>query len=128
MNVDVRVEDDALVLRVEGDASLAQVRAAAFDAVLTCRDRGLRRLLIDVLDARIDQPPVLVQRIDIVQEWAEAAPDGFSIGLAAPEALLRPDRAGLYVASHLGLDARVFTGRAEAKRWLEQPSAQSTHS
>lgn len=124
MRTDVRTAGDTLILRIEGEAALADVRAAAFDAVMLCRDRGRRRLLLDFLDAVIEPTPFYVQRIDIVQEWAEAAPDDFSLALAAPEALLRPDRAGLYVASRLGLDAHVFTDRVEVDRWLRQPPPQ----
>ncbi|WP_166636772.1 hypothetical protein [Cognatilysobacter terrigena] len=123
MNTDVRIDNETLVLRVEGDATLGQARATAFEAVMACRDRGLRRLLLDFLDMQLDAPPQYVQRIDIVQEWAEAAPRGLSLALAAPESLLRPDRAGLYVASRLGLDAQVFTDRAAAQRWLSEPAA-----
>ncbi|WP_162823799.1 hypothetical protein [Lysobacter sp. TY2-98] len=126
MQTDVRIAGDTLILRIEGHATLADARAAAFDAVMLCRDRGLRRLLLDFLDAAVEPPPFYVQRIDIVQEWAEAAPDGFSLALAAPEALLRPDRAGLYVASRLGLDAHAFTDRVEADRWLRQVRPEET--
>lgn len=128
MNTDVRIENGALVLRIDGDATLAQARTAAFEAVLACRDRGLHRLLLDFLDIRIDPPPLFVQRIDIVQEWADAAPHDFSLAFAAPESLLRPDRAGLYVASKLGLDAHAFTDRVEAHRWLRHaPSREKPH-
>lgn len=122
MNTDVRVDGDTFVLRVTGTATLAELRAAALDAVLACRDSGMHRLLLDLLDARVEPVPALVQRIDIVQEWAEAAPDGFSLALAAREELLHSDRAGLYVASRLGLDAHAFTDRASAERWLREPS------
>lgn len=118
MTIDRRIEGDAMIVRIEGDVRLDDARAASFDAVLTCRDRGIGRLLLDLLDARVAPSPMLVQRIDIVQEWAEAAPDDFALALAAPEHLLRPDRAGLYVASRLGLKAHVFTDAVSARAWL----------
>jgi hypothetical protein len=104
--------------RVEpGLDRLAAVQAIT-DAIVAARERGVRRLLVDVRALAGITPPTLAQRDAMVSAWARAAAGRMAIVTVAPESLVDPERYGVLVAEAAGLRSETFPDVASARAWL----------
>lgn len=120
MNVVQHLDDDCLVVHVNGALSLGQARAIALDAISQTRGGEVRRLLLDFTDADLAAVPTLSERFEILREWADAAPAPLSLAVAAREEMLDPDRIGEIMASRLGLRAHAFNDAVDALLWVKR--------
>ncbi|WP_133499347.1 hypothetical protein [Cognatilysobacter terrigena] len=120
MNVERHLDDDCLVVLVEGALSLGEARSIALDAIRDTRDADTNRLLLDFTHADIASAPTLTERFEIVREWADAAPLPYTIAIAAHEELFDADRVGVIMAARLGLRAHAFTDAVDALMWVKR--------
>ncbi|AXK72701.1 hypothetical protein DWG18_10730 [Lysobacter sp. TY2-98] len=120
MNVVQHLDDDCLIVHVDGPLSLGQARAIALDAISQTREGHVRRLLLDFTDADLAAAPTLSERFEILREWADAAPEPLSLAVAAREEMLDPDRIGEIMASRLGLRAHAFNDAVDALLWVKR--------
>jgi hypothetical protein len=82
------------------------------------RVSGVRRLLVDVTAVTGLHPPSVTARYRFIGDWARAAGGQVRVAVAAPAALIDPDRIGLTMAANVGLIANVFADPAAARAWL----------
>lgn len=120
MKVAHHLDDDCLIVHVEGVLSLVEARAISLEAIAHAREADVRRLLLDFTDAELSSAPTLTERFEIVREWAEAVPEPFTLAIAAREHVLDPDRIGLIMASRLGLQAHAFSDAVDALLWVKR--------
>ena len=120
MNVERHLDDDCLMVLVEGALSLGEARSIALDAIRETLDADTNRLLLDFTDADIASTPTLTERFEIVREWADAAPLPYTIAIAAHEDLFDADRVGVIMAARLGLRAHAFTDAVDALMWVKR--------
>ncbi|MGY3266985.1 MULTISPECIES: hypothetical protein [unclassified Lysobacter] len=114
------LDDNCLIVHPIGELPLTNARAIALDAIAEARAYELQRLLLDFTDATISPLPTLAERFEIVREWADAAPEPFTLAIAAREEMLDPDRIGQIMATRLGLQTHVFEDSVDALMWVKR--------
>jgi hypothetical protein len=109
--------------RPVGDINLPQAIAAITKVVEFCRERLVRRLLIDVTALTGLKPPSLAERYQMVNQWAAAAGGVVKLVIVAPPDLIDPQKFGVTVAKNRGMQGNTFTSEAEALAWLLDPQS-----
>jgi hypothetical protein len=101
-----------------GEYSLVDAEAMIADAIATCRDRGITRLLVNATRMTGIHVPTMVERFLIAEEWAQASKGAVVLALVMPAEYIHPRKFGVAVAADRGLVSDVFTSEPEALGWL----------
>jgi hypothetical protein len=90
------------------------------EAIVTTRERGLRRLLLDITGLTGFEPPSVGARYQLMHRWADAAQGVVRVGCVSRPEMIDPQRLGVLAATNAGLELDVFLTEEEALRWLER--------
>jgi hypothetical protein len=107
----------AFVLLV-GCVTLEQAADAVLRALVTARDQGIKRLLVDASQLTGFPSPAVADRYFIVRRWAAKVGKSVELSIVLPQYVLDPDRFGMMVAANLGMRADAFSSSSEALTWL----------
>lgn len=103
---------------LKGSGSLAQAASAVQRALVTARDRKIKRLLVDARQLTGFPSPTLADRYFIVRRWATEIGSRVEAAIVLEQHILDPDRFGVMVAANLGMRADAFSSVGEALEWL----------
>ena len=106
---------------LRGEASFAQTVRLVQDVLLRMRERGVRELLIDALELKLDHIPGVGERYFMARDWAAAARGALRVALVVQPELIDPEKFGMLALRNAGLIGDVFRTREEALAWLEVP-------
>jgi hypothetical protein len=121
-----------LHLDMQGDVPVARLTPAhvVFEWAVAEVAQLIGRLVADgvphlLLDGSLVPfaSPTLVERLQMVRTWAEAADGRLRIAMVAPAALIDPERFGVVAAGNFGLSAQVFVHEEDALAWLREERA-----
>ncbi len=112
-------------VRPRGEYSLVEAVALISSAIAWCRDRGIKKLLIDARRLTGMAIPSLVDRFLMVEEWAHQADGCVVVALVASPEYLHPERFGVKVALDFGLVCEVWTSDEAAWKWLREVEPQT---
>lgn len=104
--------------RLSGSHGLQQSVQAIVEAIAEARERGLRALLVNLLEAQGFNSPSVTERHCMVRAWAEAAQGMLRVAMVVPPAFIDPNKFGVIAAANFGLVGDVFNSEAEALAWL----------
>ena len=116
---------DHAVATLTGSGSLEQAAHAVQRALVTARERNIKRLLVDARQLGGFPSPTLADRYFIVRRWATEVGKRVELAIVLEQHILDPDRFGVMVAANLGMRADAFSSTVEALEWLRsgQPAA-----
>jgi len=109
---------DCAFFRPVGNVTLEEATQQVREAITFARERGVPRLLINLLGFSGYASPTLAERYFISREWAAAARNCVKAAIVVPVEILDPEKFGVTVARNTGMDADVFTAESEALVWL----------
>ena len=110
--------------RPEGHASFQEALELASQAVVYCRENGIRRLLIDTTKLTGFGTLGTAERFTVGERLASDARAAVKVALLARPEVLDPNRFGTTVARNRGLFSSSFSSESEAWKWLLDPNAE----
>ncbi len=116
--VHLEQRDGYTVFRASGPTSLDGAIAMVTAAIVSAREQGTRKLLVDISGLTGFEPPGLGRRYLFVNEWATAAQGLVCVAMVAERRMIDPNKYGVVVAHSAGLVADVFTTEQAATTWL----------
>lgn len=102
--------------------SFGEAVAVVTGAIRRLLAQGSPHLLVDAHQV-VFEPPSLVDRLDMVRRWADAAEGRLRIALWTRPEFIDPERFGIVAAGKFGLSAQVFEHQACAMAWLREEHA-----
>ena len=112
------MEENYASFRPSGQVSLERAIQLVRDAISTARERGVKKLLINIAELEGFEPPTISARYFFVREWAEASRGIVCIAIVARQELIDPQKFGVTAAANAGLAGNVFTSEQVALQWL----------
>ena len=106
------------IYRLVGELTLPAAVAAVAEAIDLCDQRQVKRLLVDGTALTGVPSPSMIDRYEIVTQWASVAKGRVKIAFVPRPEMLDPTKFGITVASNRGLQINAFTSEAEALTWL----------
>jgi hypothetical protein len=110
--------------RPEGHVSFQEAGDLLSQAVVYCRENGIRRLLIDTTKLTGFGPVGTAGRFSVGERLAREAMAAVKVVMVVRPELFDPKRFGITVARNRGLFSNVFSSEAEAWTWLLDPNAE----
>jgi hypothetical protein len=114
----LEIGEDFARFRPLGRVSLQEAASLVSRAIAFCRERRIRRLLVDVSQLTGFEPPTIAERYWFVQEWAQEARATVVVAMVVQPRFIDPQRFGVIAAANAGLKGDVFTSESEAVSWL----------
>jgi hypothetical protein len=111
--------------RPRGESTLVEAVGLIAEAIASCRDQRITKLLVVTTGLAGVSIPTLVDRFLMVEEWARESKGIVVAALVARPEYIHPQKFGVRVAEHFGLVADVFTSESHALRWLSNYNPQS---
>jgi len=113
------------VFRPTGQFSVAQAVQLVTEGIDFARSLDVRKLLVDTTNLTGFEPPGVVLRYFLINEWARAAGGRVKVAiLTRPDMIdsekVDPRKIGITVAAEIGFTADVFTTEEDALNWLER--------
>jgi hypothetical protein len=113
------------VFRPTGPVSIGRAVELVTEAIAFARSLDVRKLLIDITNLEVFEPPGVVLRYFLIQEWARAAGRSVCLPLVTgPEMvdseMADPRKIGTIIATEIKFTADIFTTEEDALRWLER--------
>ena len=124
MNTSVQIEvlQEYARVRLAGEHSFRGAVERVKDAIRSCRDQRIRKLLVDSLDVRGFDPPTTIERLWMAEEIAEAVGGGaVKIAIVTRPEMVDKHKFGVMVSQLRGLEVDVFLSKEEALAWLLAP-------
>jgi hypothetical protein len=120
MNIPLHFElgDDFARFRPQGDLSLVEAVDAVTSAIAFCRDRDIRKLLVDSTGLPGIVSLTLADRFWMAQDFAQAAQGKVIVAMVATPAQIHPKKFGVMAANDAGLVCTVSASESEAIQWL----------
>jgi hypothetical protein len=109
--------DYALLCPV-GQVSFVEMAELMSRAVLRCRQKKIKKLLIDSTRLPGFHPPAMAERYNLAERIATGAKSMVKIAHVASSEWVRSGKFSLEVAKNRGLDAKNFRSEREALKWL----------
>jgi hypothetical protein len=117
--IQIELRQEYARLGLSGEYSFRGAIDRVKEAIRSCREQRVRKLLVDVLGVRGVDAPTMIERIWMVEEIAEAVGGGaLAIALVGHPELIDPQKFGALIAQNRGLELDVFQTTDEAGRWL----------
>ena len=110
--------------RPEGHVSFEEAGELLSQAVLYCRENGIRRLLIDATNLTGFGMVGIAERFSVGEWLAREAMAAVKVVMVVRPELFDPKRFGITVARNRGLFSNVFSSESDAMTWLLDPSAE----
>jgi len=101
-----------------GQTSFDRVAELMRRAVLRCRQKKIKRLLIDSTRLPGFHPPGISERYNLAERIASDAKSLVKIAHVASPVWVRSGKCDVMVAKNRGLDAKNFHSEPEALKWL----------
>ncbi len=114
------IVDDHAEYRPVGQVSLSAAEQLVTAAIALAREKGIRKLLIDVTGLTGFVSPSLASRYQMVHEWARAAGGLVRVAMVVRPEMIDPRKFGITVAGNAGLIADVFSTEETALAWLRR--------
>lgn len=116
-------QEDIPVVRLAGcNVSFGAAVAIVGGAIRRLVMQGSPHLLVDAHQVAFE-PPSLVDRLDMVRQWADAAEGRLRIAMWTRPEFIDPERFGIVAAGKFGLAAQVFEHQDCAIAWLREEQA-----
>ena len=122
--VSLHIANGYAIYRPVGDLTLQAAAAAVTQAIELCHRHQVKRLLVDGTALTGVQSLSMIDRYEIVTQWATVA-KGIKIAFATHPEMLEPTKFGITVAANRGFQINGFTSEAEALAWLLDPQTDS---
>jgi hypothetical protein len=110
--------EDCAVYRPVGRVSLSTAVQWMTSIITSCRERGIRKLMVDIYGLTGFESPPLHTRYFFMHEWAGAAAGAVCIAMVARPEMIDPEKFGVMVGRNAGLTCDVFATEPEAEAWL----------
>jgi len=110
--------------RPEGNVSFLEALDLLSQAIVYCREHGIRRLLIDATKLTGFGTLGTAERFAMGERLARDARAAVKVALVGREEVLDPSRFGMTVARNRGLFTKAFSSENEALAWLLDPNAE----
>jgi hypothetical protein len=114
----LEIGQDFARFRPLGRVSLQEAVSLVSRAIAFCRERQIRRLLVDVSQLTGFEPPTNAERYWFIQEWAHESRATVVVAMVVQPGFIDPQRFGVIAAANAGLKGDVFTSESEAASWL----------
>jgi hypothetical protein len=112
--------------RLDGTISLVEAVELVTRAINFCRDQKVAKLLVDVTSLAQLNPPTVLDRFLMVEDWAREAKGKVIVAMVARLEHIHPEKFGVKLAADSGLRSDVFTSEHEALEWLLAQSPTQT--
>ncbi len=118
--VEVETEFDGAEgrVRVRGTTTFQQATLLGTRIMALARERGVRRLLMNLLELGIEHQPSLGERYFMARDWAAAGAGAVRVAMVVQPFLIDPRKFGILAARNAGLICDVFSDEAQAREWL----------
>jgi hypothetical protein len=116
--IDLESKNGLALFHSSAEVSLEQGVQMVKDAIISARQEGFKKLLINISGVTGFESPTLGARYFFIREWAAAAEGSVRLALVAPKHMIDPEKFGVLVASNAGLVANIFASEEEALAWL----------
>lgn len=118
--VEVETEFDGAEgsVRVRGNTTFQQATLIGSKVMTLARERGVRRLLMNLLELGIERNPSLGERYFMVRDWAAAGAGAVRVAMIVQSHLIDPRKFGILAARNAGLACDVFSDETQAREWL----------
>jgi hypothetical protein len=110
--------------RPAGDVSFQEALDLLSEAIVYCRENGIRRLLIDTTKLTGFAAPGTAERFSMGERLARDARAAVKVAMVAKAELLDPSRFGVIVARNRGFFTKAFSSEPEAWKWLLDANAE----
>ena len=110
--------------RPEGHVSFHEAGELLSQAIVYCRENGIRRLLIDTTKLTGFGAIGTAERFAIGETLSRAAMAAVKVAMVVRPELLDPELFGVTVARNRGLFTSAFSSEPEALKWLLDPNAE----
>lgn len=118
VEVDVDFDGARGTVRVRGETSFREATGIGTAVMTLAREQGVRALLMDLLQLRIERYPSLGERYFMVRDWAAAGGGVIRLAMVVRRELIDPQKFGVLAARNAGLIGDVFTEEEPARAWL----------
>jgi hypothetical protein len=118
------IGEDHAVHRPEGNASFQEALDLLSQAIVYCRENGIRRLLIDITKLTGFGELGSTERFAVGERLARDARAAVKVAFVARPEVLDPARFAMTVARNRGLFLNAFSTESEAWKWLLDPNAE----
>jgi hypothetical protein len=112
------VSEDHAIFRPTGDVSLETAIQWVTSTITYCRERGMRKLMVNTCGLTGFGPPPLHVRYFFMHDWGRAAAGALCIAMVARPEMIDPEKFGVMVGRNIGLTCDVFASEPEAEAWL----------
>ena len=112
------------IFRPEGNVSFQEGLELLSQAIVYCRENGIRRLLIDTTKLTGFGEPGTAERFSSARRLARDARAAVKVAMVARPEVLDPARFAVTVARNRGLFTNAFSSESEAWKWLMDPNAE----
>ena len=113
-----KVFEDYAVYRPVAHVSLEKSVEMVTEAITLCRERGVRKLLVDTCGFTGFESPSLPARYFFMHDWSRAAAGVVCVAMVARAEMIDPEKFGVTVGRNNGLLCDVFSSEEEADAWL----------
>ncbi len=118
------LEEGYAIFRMEGNLRFREAVDRACAAITWCREREVRRLLIESTGLTGFDNPGTEERFLLGEAFARAGQAAVKVAIVARPEFMDPERFGVTVARNRGLFAQGFASREDALAWLLDPNAE----
>ncbi|HEY2847140.1 MAG TPA: hypothetical protein VGI80_04930 [Pyrinomonadaceae bacterium] len=105
-------------LELGGEETL-EATVNTIDAILFCRETGVRCLLVDIKEVTGFPSPTIAARFEFISRWAATSEGKVLISIVARPEMILDDKFGVLIAANRGMVSDVFPDAREATQWLK---------
>lgn len=118
VEVDVDFDGQDGTVRVRGATTFQEAVNLGTAVMNLARERGVRRLLMDLVHLQPDHIPSLAERYFMARDWAAAGAGAIKLAMVVRRELIDPQKFSVLAARNAGLVGDVFTEEQPAREWL----------
>jgi len=104
--------------RLSGHGPLAEAAGKVIEAIIYCREQGIRNLLIDTTKWTGHKSPGSIERFNVACAFTEAARSAVKLSMIVRPEMMDPRKFEVTVATNRGLIGNVFDSEKDALAWL----------
>jgi hypothetical protein len=119
---DFKIVSDHAEYRPVAQCSLGEAADLIASALAFARDQGIKKLLVVTVRLTGFDPPNVIDRYEIIHQWARASGRAVQVAVVARPEMIDPQKFGVTVAYNIGFRCDVFPSEEEALAWLKSAS------